>query len=214
MFVSTMLVSTALATTAASITTGVRMTAERFVSASKLVRSTPLQIFPNPLQNKSFWVDPNSAAAQAQAAALQQGSPDATQLGKLAAQPGAVWLTDAYAASKVTSVQRAIVGTGKVPVYVVYNIPGRDCGSYSAGGTTSAASYAAWISSAASALGSSSAVVVLEPDAVALTLQDFATSWRCRIHAQERSAGTQSPSWCQRYIDAGNPGWIPTPSVL
>jgi endoglucanase len=54
-----------------------------------------------------------------------------------------------------------------VPVFVPYNIPGRDCGGYSAGGAQTTADYEAWISAIAGAIGTREAVIVLEPDALA-----------------------------------------------
>jgi endoglucanase len=54
-----------------------------------------------------------------------------------------------------------------VPIFVAYNIPGRDCSEYSAGGAPSDAAYAAWIDSISNALGDANAVVLEEPDALA-----------------------------------------------
>ena len=54
----------------------------------------------------------------------------------------------------------------RAPVLVVYDIPGRDCAQYSAGGALDEADYEAWISAFAAGIGSSSAVVILEPDAL------------------------------------------------
>ncbi|HTT88802.1 MAG TPA: glycoside hydrolase family 6 protein, partial [Acidimicrobiales bacterium] len=54
-----------------------------------------------------------------------------------------------------------------VPIFVAYNIPGRDCSQYSAGGAPSDAAYDAWIDSIGNALGDAKAVVLEEPDALA-----------------------------------------------
>jgi endoglucanase len=54
-----------------------------------------------------------------------------------------------------------------VPIFVAYNIPGRDCSQYSAGGAPSDAAYDAWINSISNALGDAKAVVLEEPDALA-----------------------------------------------
>jgi endoglucanase len=54
-----------------------------------------------------------------------------------------------------------------VPIFVAYNIPGRDCSQYSAGGAPSDAAYDSWIDSISSALGDAKAVVLEEPDALA-----------------------------------------------
>ena len=53
-----------------------------------------------------------------------------------------------------------------VPVLVAYDIPGRDCAKYSAGGALSQADYQAWISGLAQGIGGGRAAVILEPDAL------------------------------------------------
>ena len=53
-----------------------------------------------------------------------------------------------------------------VPIFVAYNIPGRDCSEYSAGGAPTDAAYDAWINAIGSALGDAQAVVLEEPDAL------------------------------------------------
>ncbi len=52
---------------------------------------------------------------------------------------------------------------------MAYNIPGRDNGNYSAGGLGSPAEYKTWITGIANGIGSSKAIVVLEPDALGLS---------------------------------------------
>ena len=53
-----------------------------------------------------------------------------------------------------------------VPALVAYDIPGRDCAQYSAGGALSQADYQAWISGFAQGIGRGEGVVILEPDAL------------------------------------------------
>jgi endoglucanase len=65
------------------------------------------------------------------------------------------------------SLQRADA-KGDVPVLVAYDVPGRDCSQYSAGGAPTGDAYKAWIDGFAAGLGGSSAVVILEPDGLAL----------------------------------------------
>jgi hypothetical protein len=54
-----------------------------------------------------------------------------------------------------------------VPIFVAYNIPGRDCSQYSAGGAPTDADYDAWINAIGGALGTAKAVVLEEPDSLA-----------------------------------------------
>ena len=58
-------------------------------------------------------------------------------------------------------------GHHAVPVLVAYNIPGRDCGLYSAGGAQTTEAYAAWIDGVATGIGDAKVVVILEPDGLA-----------------------------------------------
>jgi endoglucanase len=55
-----------------------------------------------------------------------------------------------------------------LPVFAAYNIPGRDCSQYSAGGASTEEEYRAWIDAVAEGIGRHRAVVLLEPDGVAL----------------------------------------------
>jgi hypothetical protein len=73
----------------------------------------------------------------------------------LASQPTAKWLGgwNANVQSDVQTVQQAANAKGQTAVYAVYNIPGRDCGGFSAGGIT-ADTYPAWIKSIAAGIGS------------------------------------------------------------
>lgn len=123
----------------------------------------------NPFAGVSLYVDPQSRAAR-QADAWRSTRPgDAAELEKIAARPQADWFnewaSDIYAAvsARVTTITNA----GALPVLVAYNIPKRDCNSYSAGGASSADAYLSWIRGFAAGIGGRKAVVILEPDALA-----------------------------------------------
>jgi endoglucanase len=110
---------------------------------------------------------------------------DAGLIAAMEALPSAVWLdgeTSAQAAEPgnlgweqadtdvAQQVRRTLLGARRqnaVPIFVAYNIPGRDCSQYSAGGAPSDAAYDAWINSIGTALGNAKAVVLEEPDALA-----------------------------------------------
>src|SRR5204863_383517 len=73
---------------------------------------------------------------------------DAALVGAMASTAHAVWITggspnDARVAALKT-VNRA-AGKNQLPTLALYDIPGRDCSGYSAGGATDLASYEAWI---------------------------------------------------------------------
>ena len=136
--------------------------------------------------NTRFYIPPPSSGAVQQIVGLLasgQGH-NAALIAKMETVPSAVWLdgeTQAEAAMGpqgsvqadkrvAQQVHAALLGASlehAVPVFVAYNIPGRDCSQYSAGGAPSDSAYDAWINSLSSALGTAKAVVILEPDALA-----------------------------------------------
>jgi endoglucanase len=115
---------------------------------------------------------------------------------------------------RVAAVVTAADALGQLPVLVAYNIPKRDCGSYSSGGATNGLAYSAWIDAFATGIGSHPAVVILEPDAVAsagcLSSQEQNSRYGLLAGAIERlnSGGRTSV-----YLDAGNARWIDAPTM-
>lgn len=89
---------------------------------------------------------------------------------ELANVPAPLWLaTDygsAHGASGVTTVMAATTAAGTVPQFVMYSIPGRDNGSFSAGGAANSAAYRVFVDAIAAAIGSGRAIIVIEPDAL------------------------------------------------
>ena len=86
-----------------------------------------------------------------------------------AAEPGNLGSeqADADVAKQVRLTLAAASLEHAVPIFVAYNIPGRDCSEYSAGGAPTDAAYDAWIDAIGNALGGAQAVVLEEPDALA-----------------------------------------------
>jgi endoglucanase len=95
-----------------------------------------------------------------------------------------------------------------LPILVAYDIPLRDCGSYSSGGAASPDAYRSWIRSFAAGIGTRRAIVVLEPDALAgmdcLSAQDQQT--RLDLLRDAVSVLASHPG-ISVYLDAGHPGW-------
>lgn len=91
---------------------------------------------------------------------------------------------------------------------MLYNIPIRDCGSYSAGGANNPDGYKTWINTIASAIGSNSAVVILEPDALpqsnCLNSTDLATRMSLLNYAVTTLRANPNTIV---YLDAGHSGW-------
>jgi len=136
--------------------------------------------------NTRFYVPPDAPGAPGQIRGLlaTNHSHAAELLARMEAQPSAVWLTGETQAQAALGadgqtkadiqvarqIHAALVGSRSqhaVPVFVAYNIPGRDCSQYSAGGAPSDSAYDAWINSIGTALGDAKAVLILEPDGLA-----------------------------------------------
>lgn len=122
-----------------------------------------------PFSGARLYVDPSSDAYDLiEAGTLSQE--DSNDLLQIATQPTAKWFGDwsediEVSAEKYVS---TVTASGALPVMVLYNIPGRDCGSYSAGGSSDADLYREWVQDFADGVGDRSAVVILEPDALPL----------------------------------------------
>jgi endoglucanase len=104
-----------------------------------------------------------------------------------------------------------------VPIFVAYNIPGRDCSQYSAGGAPTDAAYDAWIDAIGQALGSAQAVVLEEPDALAnlpgycgagYASQFPGVTNTTRIDDIRYAVTTlEADPNISLYLDGGNSGW-------
>ena len=139
------------------------------VQANAKVRTLPA--------NTRFYVPPPAAGSESQALdLLLKGQwQNALLLAGMELTPQAVWLYSSPpsgASAQVQTILEGAAGQHAVPAIVLYNIPGRDCGSYSAGGAENTAAYEAWIDAVAQQLGSSQAVIIVEPDGLALLPSD------------------------------------------
>ena len=148
--------------------------------------------------------------AQKQADAWRVSRPgDAAQMDKIAKGGQAAWFGDWNTSiqANVASFVNAAVAANRLPVMVVYNIPQRDCGLYSAGGATSAAAYNTWIRSFQAGIGARSAVVVLEPDALSGMDCLNAADQAQRIAVLADAVTVLSSATTAVYIDAGHSTW-------
>ena len=131
---------------------------------------------------------------------------------RIASQPQAAWVSDPDPDSARRSVQQTISDASAqrtLPTLVTYAIPSRDCGGFSSGGTGDLARYRAWIDNFATALGNATAIVILEPDALANAgcLPGHERSDRLSALAYAaHSLRTRDPH-VRIYYDAGNSGW-------
>ena len=172
--------------------------------------------------NTRFYVPPAAAGSEPQAInLLVQGQwQNALLLAAMELTPQAVWLTSgtpSAVGAQVKTILEGAAGQQAVPVMVLYNIPGRDCGSYSAGGAENTADYQAWIDAIAQQLGNSKAVLIVEPDALANLPSDC--GYPATVNATQLTADryTQIKYAVQTleadapnalvYLDAGNSDW-------
>ena len=175
--------------------------------------ATATAVADDPAFGSRLYVDPYSDA-QAAYNQLTAGRDTATAalIGQIAGQPTAVWLGDWYSPTLLLSViQRhlaAAAAQGATPVFVTYAIPDRDCGGYSAGGFT-ADQYLDWNSRVAAALAGSHAVVLIEPDSLAmLSSAKCAGVAATRLPLIHSAVDILAGAGLVTYLDGGNARWL------
>ncbi len=169
--------------------------------------------------------DPNPDALRQVVDLVKAGQyRDAAGVAAMVATPQAVWFGDQTPA-QVEKLTRDVVKdadrSDATPVFALYNIPGRDCSNYSAGGAANTAEYRAWIDAVARGIGSRDAMVVLEPDALALLPADCGqddaegTRTAARYVEVNYAVDTLEPLRGTRvYLDTGHPGWHAVSSIV
>ncbi len=181
------------------------------LSAGEVRAQSVSEAFINLFSSAKMYVNPFSPAKK-QADAWRRTRPaDAALLDKIANQPIATWMGNwnADIGGDVRNAVSRITGAKALPVFVAYNIPNRDCGSYSGGGARSADAYRQWIRSFANGLGGKRAVVILEPDALA-GMNCLSAPLRAeRIALIKDAVVVLKSRGASVYIDAGHARWIP-----
>jgi endoglucanase len=119
-----------------------------------------------------FVPKPNAGAVQQIEQLLQQHDRTGAQLLiRMVTTPQAVWFTGGTPQQVHDSARDTVREAAEqeaTPVLVAYDVPGRDCAQFSAGGALDKASYLAWIDGLASGIGRARAIVLLEPDSLGL----------------------------------------------
>jgi endoglucanase len=150
-----------------------------------------------------FYADPDSNAARQASKYEKQGRPEAARLMRsMAAVPQAFWFTGGTPKQVRKDVRRTVDAATAAQagaVLVAYNVPGRDCGGYSAGG---ARHYGRWIDGFADGIGDRAAVV--EPDALASG---------CGARYVKRAVTRLKRTNAAVYVDAGHSRWQPAKTM-
>lgn len=172
--------------------------------------------------------DGSPAARQAEIYRAAGQSEEAALMDALAAQPQVVYLaggTPEEVRARVEATVAAARAQRQLPVFAAYNLPGRDCSQYSGGGANTEGEYRAWIDALARGIGAERAVVLVEPDGVALPptepwcgeagggfsgapedLSRFDERFRELRYAVRRLGGLPR---VDVYLDAGHSAWHP-----
>ncbi len=163
-----------------------------------------------PYAGRSLYLEPDSNAAR-QAALWRTSDPDgAAVMDQLAQIPVATWLGD-WTPDPAGAVDDLLTrAAGDLVVLVLYDIPDRDCGSFSAGGASDGAAYETFVEAVASGLGGREALVVLEPDALALDdcLDSAARDERRQLLGN--AVDLLNAAGGTVYLDAGDSAWVPS----
>lgn len=163
----------------------------------------------NPFRGRRLYVDPYSPArVQAQQWARSRPA-DAALMRRIGDQPQAIWLGDWMrdVRRETDALMARITGSGSLAVFVAYNIPHRDCGLHSAGGSRSGDAYRRWSRELAAGIRRRPAVVILEPDGLAaidclpFRMQDE------RYVLMREAVQVLKAAGAAVYIDAGNGNW-------
>jgi endoglucanase len=181
------------------------------VGVTQALLSVPVALAGSLPAATQFYVDPNSQAVRWVAANPNDSRASAIN-SRIAQVPSGIWFSN-YSPSTVTAdvskVTGAAAAAGRTPVLVVYEIPNRDCGGASAGGAPDLASYQAYIDRFAAGLGTGSAIIILEPDSIALQTCLSGQQVTDRDNALATAVGSlkSANANAKVYLDAGHSAW-------
>jgi endoglucanase len=188
--------------------------------ASSACGKDPVKIFevpkhqpgPNPFEGRKLYVDPGMNSAR-QAAAWRANRPDdAALMDKIASQPQAEWLGEWSGAVKLFVRQKMTQAAeaDAMGLFIVYNIPDRDCNQHSKGGAKTPEAYLEWVDKVASGVDDGSAVMILEPDALSLLEKCTAKAKHAERHKLLADAIRilKARPNIRVYLDAGNARWL------
>lgn len=163
----------------------------------------------NPLARFALYVDPYSHAQRTVDAWRSTRPADAVSMEKIAGASQAMWFGNwnGNVRADVAAAVGLAASADAVPVLVAYNIPQRDCGGYSAGGSNSPDAYRGWIDAFARGIGSRPAIVILEPDALAGMDCLSSADQQTRLDLIRYAVDVLKKQGAAVYLDAGHSYW-------
>lgn len=173
----------------------------------------------NPFKDMKLWVDPESLAMLTANSFRKKDPEKAKLLDKIAQQPQALWVGDWN--KDVKRYIEYIIGKtkaeGAAPIFILYNVPGRDCGQHSKGGLKTGDEYRRWIRKVAQGAGQEKVVFVLEPDALGLLDKENCMTpeqqeERLAILWDAVKVLRQNPN-AAVFLDAGHAKWQPVENM-
>lgn len=167
---------------------------------------------PNPFVGQKLFVDPSMHAVKQADAWRAQRPEDAALMDKIASQPQAEWLGEWSGAVKLFVRQKMnqYAEANAMGLFIVYNIPDRDCGQHSKGGAKNGDAYLEWIEKVATGAEDGPAVMILEPDALSLLEKCTVKAKHAERHKLLADAIRifKARSNIHVYLDAGNARWL------
>ncbi len=158
----------------------------------------------------------DTEAADAAAVAPEE-SPERAAAAYLSEQPTAYWLVPERApigavGPLVTSLAQQASDQGATSTIVVYGLPGRDCGNFSAGGL-SEDQYAIWTAEIGASVRASGidTIIMLEPDSIALAQE--CGNLAERAPQLQGAVANLSAENADIYVDGGHSNWH-SPEVM
>ncbi|MEU2787757.1 glycoside hydrolase family 6 protein [Streptomyces sp. NPDC007100] len=171
-----------------------------------------------PKSTVPYWVNPDGKAARQAAAYAKDGkSAEADLIRKIAEQPVAEWIGVEDPQGEARGFTEAAAKADREALLVLYNIPHRDCGSYSQGGAADGNAYRAWLDGVIKGIGDRATTVVLEPDALPHIVDTCTPE---QFHEERYALLTEAVGKLKAlphtkvYLDAGNPHWIKDPGRM
>jgi len=170
---------------------------------------TSVEIFPG-----GPFLDPRSEAVVAENQLLEAGkTAEAKKIAQISEQPTAIWLGEWLTPEKMPTIIGQYIAeaeeAGTTLVFVAYAIPNRDCGGHSAGGLDYD-EYEAWAQALADTLEGTRAVMIVEPDSLAMLFSEKCAGEEARrLPLIQEAVESFNAAGLTSYLDAGNNNWIP-----